>query len=281
MFRKLCIGLLTLALSGCVNNLFFQPTRRIYRTSESLPIEVQDVWFKSLDGTPLHAWFMPAKGQARGTVIHFHGNAQNLTAHSGYVDWLPAQGFNVFIFDYRGYGQSQGVPSRAGLRDDSVAAIRYVKARKDVDPDRIVILGQSLGAANALAALAVEGFDSVRAVALDSSFFSYRSIVRDKIALIPVLSWFRWPLSFLIVSNSKSPSATIAKVAPTPLLILHGTDDHVVPFHHAQWLDKAARRPKNFVAIEHGAHTDALMRNAQTFRPLLVQFFVDALDAPR
>lgn len=275
--------LLSLAFSvtGCVNSVFYQPNRVVYRTSESFSTHVQDVYFESLDGTRLHGWFLPATGTPLGTVIHFHGNAQNLTAHSTYLDWLPAQNFNVFIFDYRGYGQSEGRPNRDGITQDSIAALRYVHTRRDVDPDRVVIFAQSIGCANALAALANERFAGVRAVALDSSFYSYRSIVRDKIKLFPVLSWFRWPLSYIVVSNGKSPSAYISKVAPVPLLMFHGTADIVVPYHHGQWLFAKANEPKLFSTVEGGQHTDALIRHASEYRPLLVKFFVDALDAPR
>ncbi len=280
-FFRFSLFLLAIALTGCVNGLFYFPNHTVYRTSESFSTHVEDVYFESLDGTKLHGWFLPASGAARGTVVHFHGNAQNLTAHSAYMDWMPAQNFNVFIFDYRGYGQSQGRPNRSGLVKDSIAALRHVRGRRDVDPNRIVIFAQSVGCANALAALAEENFAGVRAVALDSSFYSYRSIVRDKIKLIPVLSWFRWPLSYLVVSNGKSPAAFVSRVSPIPLLILHGTADVVVPFHHGQWLYEKAKDPKTFSAVPEGQHADALIQHASEYRPLLVKFFVDALDAPR
>lgn len=278
MRPKILIVLPLFLLAGCVNNLFYHPDRRVYRAPESFSTHVQDVYFRSLDGTRLHGWFLPAAGVARGTVVHFHGNAQNLTAHSGYLDWLPAQGFNVFLFDYRGYGQSEGEPNRTGLRSDAIAALRYIRSRPDVDATRLVVLGQSLGGAVALDALAREGFDGIRAVALDSTFYSYRSIVRDKIKLIPILAWFRWPLSYLVVSNGQSPSATIARVAPVPLLIFHGTRDPVVPYHHAEWLFERAGEPKTLARVDGGGHTDALTRQAATFRPLLVKFFADALE---
>ena len=80
----------------------------------------------------------PAQGKAMGTVVHFHGNAQNMSAHYTFVSWLPAHGFNLFVFDYRGYGQSEGTLSREGVYEDSVAAVEYVRKRTDIDPRKII-----------------------------------------------------------------------------------------------------------------------------------------------
>jgi fermentation-respiration switch protein FrsA (DUF1100 family) len=84
-------------------------------------------------------------GPAKGTVVHLHGNAQNMSAHFSFTSWLPQAGFNLLIFDYRGYGKSGGTPSRAGLVLDSIAAIRYVQNRPNIAPNRVILLGQSLG----------------------------------------------------------------------------------------------------------------------------------------
>ena len=107
-------------------------------------------------------WWVPAVGDAQGTVIHFHGKGRNMTAHIGFVHWLAKEGFNLFVFDYRGYGQSAGRPQHRGVYQDGVAAIRYVQSRTDVDPDRIVILGQSLGGGGAIAVMGHEDFPGVR-----------------------------------------------------------------------------------------------------------------------
>jgi alpha-beta hydrolase superfamily lysophospholipase len=97
--------------------MFYYPSRAVFSTPESLSLDVQEVRFTSRDGTPLHGWFCRAQGRARGTVIHFHGNAENLTSHVHFVKWLPARGYHLFVWDYRGYGKSGGenVP-RGNLR---------------------------------------------------------------------------------------------------------------------------------------------------------------------
>ena len=275
---KLSILLLIVAGStGCASKMLYYPTRRVYTIPAEHGIRHEEVTFKSKDGTKLSGWFVPAKGKAKGTVIHFHGNAQNMTAHFAFVSWLPAQGFNVFVFDYRGYGKSAGSPNRKGVHMDSCAALDYLRSRDDIDTERILVFGQSLGGATSLAALQGAGSKGVRAVAIDSAFYSYRVIVRDKLKEIPLISLLRWPLSYIIISNAKSPASTIRSLPATPLLLMHGTADAVIPYRHGQMLFERARAPKEMISIPRGRHTDALTRRDPTYRKSLVTFFEDSL----
>lgn len=274
---------MNLLLLGCANPLFYQPDRKLYQTPARVGLVYGDVRFKSADGTTLAGWFVHATNATpKGTVIHCHGNAQNMTAHFSFVDWLPRQGYNVFTFDYRGYGLSEGEADRAGVFADTLAAIEHVRNRPDVDPRRIVVLGQSLGGANALAALGenTNAAASVRAVASDSSFYSYRAIVRDKIRQVPVLSLLRWPLSWLVASDAHSPGPAIARLPPgLPVLILHGKNDQVVPWQHGQRLYEAAHEPRELFLAEGMNHTEALIRSAGC-RAMLVDFFDRAMASP-
>jgi len=182
-----------------------------------------------------------------------------------------------FVFDYRGYGRSQGKTSRRGVYEDAVAAIDYVKSRKDVDPKKLLIFGQSLGGANAIAVMGRNRIAGVRAVAIESTFYSYRRIVREKLAHIPVLSILRWPLSFLIVGNGYSPGKVVGDIAPIPLLLIHGTADRVIPFHHGKELYERASQPKEFWVVKNGRHTEAFTAYGRQYREALVKFYKDAL----
>ena len=253
------------------------PTSRLYDLASSHGLRYEETAFKSLDGTKLTGWFVPAIGEAKGTVIHFHGNAQNMTSHFSFVSWLPEEGFNVFAFDYRGYGASGGKPDRRGVYEDCIAALDHLARREDVDAGRLLLFGQSLGGANAIAMVGSGDALDVRAVAIDSAFYSYRLIVRDKMRLIPVVSLLRWPLSFLLVRNKHSPASVIDEISPTPLLLFHGTDDAVIPFRHGEMLFQAAAEPKSLVVVPHGSHADALMRDGGQYRRKLVQSFEMAL----
>jgi fermentation-respiration switch protein FrsA (DUF1100 family) len=286
--------LITLSfLKGCVNGMFYYPSKDVRGTPESYKLTYEEVSFKSTDGTTLTGWFVPAigcvtkcsppwselpRGTAKGTVIHFHGNAENISNHFAFVSWLPAEGFNVFTFDYRGYGKSEGKPKREGVYQDCMAALEYITKRPDINPDKIVLLGQSLGGANAVAIMNEPCARKVRAIAVDSAFYSYRLIVRDKIRQIPILSILRWPLSFLIVSNSRSPEYAIDKISPIPILIIHGTKDEVVPYRHGQMLFDSAKEPKEFITVGNGMHTDALGYNT-VYQKRLLDFYLKALDS--
>lgn len=114
-------------------------------TKSTAPIRsAESVEFTAKDGTRLHGWFIPsATGPAEkaiATIIHAHGNAGNMSAHLLLVSWLPERNFNVFMFDYRGFGKSKGTPSQAGLLDDTQSAINVVRHRSDVNPQRLVLV---------------------------------------------------------------------------------------------------------------------------------------------
>lgn len=272
--RRICLAFLVLlVLSGCANSLFYHPTDQVYLTPEDAALAYENVYFKSVDGTRLHGWFIPAQKKAWGTLIHFHGNAGNITANLKMVSLFPYEGLQVFMFDYRGYGESQGRPFRKGVYEDSLSAVRYVLSRTDVNKDAVFFLGQSLGGANAIAVAALARELNIRAVVIDSSFYSYRSIVRDKIGEIPLLSWFRTPLSYVMATDEFHSGDMIGSIAPVPVMIIHGTDDRVVPYQHGLKLFERAGEPKTLVTVEGGDHITALMPQHAEYRQKVLDFF--------
>lgn len=264
---------------GC-NGLFYYPSQKIFYTPDDFGATYEDVHFTSKDGTQLNGWFIPAIGPAKGTVIHFHGNAENMTNHYFFVYWLPKEGFNLFVFDYRGYGASSGKPDRTGMVEDSIAAINYIRQRPDVNPHRILVFGQSLGGAIALAAVAQDSKEGIRAVVVESAFASYRSIAREKLAAIWITWPFQWPLAWLLISDAQSPLPVIKKIAPVPLLVIHGDDDRTVPYKQGQLIYQEASPPKEFWTVTGGHHTEAFTRYAKEYRPKLVNFFEAQLKGP-
>lgn len=271
------ITLLSLLCQGCVSGMFYHPDRTVYDTPARHNLRYEEVSFRSKDGTKLSGWYLPAIGPPRGTVIHFHGNAQNMSAHFGFVSWFPAEGFNLFVFDYRGYGRSEGKPDREGVYEDSVAALEYVASRRDVDRNRLIVFGQSLGGANAVAAVGETRFPGIRAVAVESAFSSYQGIVREKLGQMPVLSLLKGPLSHFLIGDSHSPDRVVADIAPVPLLIIHGTADPVVSYSHGERLFALAREPKLLWTIEGGGHTAAFAESSSPYRQRLIAFFNEAL----
>jgi fermentation-respiration switch protein FrsA (DUF1100 family) len=251
------IVLMLLLVAGCTP-VFFQPSSTIYETPGQYGIEYERVEFKAADGTDLFAWFLPARGEAKATVLYLHGNAQNISAHFPNVAWMPAAGFNVLAIDYRGYGGSEGKPSLPGLQLDIDAAMRVLLARPDIDSNRIVVFGQSLGGALAIHYVAHSVYRShIRAVVADSPFSDYRQVAEEKLADLVIT----WPLKWLptfTVNNDYSPLASVAALSPIPLLLIHGERDGIVGPHHSQALFDAAQEPKALWSIADTGHIGAL-----------------------
>jgi len=275
MRRLLLIGLLSVGLLGC-NGVFFIPYRANVQTPKQLGLAYEDVYFQAGDGTPLHAWFLPAESKALGTILFLHGNAENISTHIMSVRWLPARGFNVFLLDYRGYGASGGAASLSGAQEDMDAALRTLLARKDVDPDGVVVFGQSLGGAIAIHNVAHSPYRRhIRALVVESAFASYRQITHEKLADF-WLTWpLQWPLSWT-VSDEYSPSAAVAGVSPIPLLIIHGDRDPIVPPHHGQRLFDLAREPKQLWVIPGGRHIQVFQ--SQIYRDRFVAYLTEVLS---
>ena len=211
---------LLLVTTGC-STLFFHPSRDMQEGPAVKLFKHHDVMFVSSDGVPIHGWYFPVEN-ARGSILVLHGNAQNLSTHVNSVLWLVKEGYNLFIIDYRGYGWSGGEPELEGVHRDADAALEKLFAMPETDPDRVVVLGQSLGGSIAVYTVAHSPHkDRIRALVIDSAFSSYRLIAREKLDNF-WLTWpFQYPLSWTI-NNDYSAEKWIGQVSPMPVLILHG-----------------------------------------------------------
>lgn len=271
--RAPALFLFTMLLSGCTK-LFFYPHSVLIDTPDRYGIEYQEETLRSADGTLLNAWFLPAQakdgGEAKATVLFLHGNAENISTHFRSIAWMPAEGFNVLALDYRGYGTSQGTPSLTGAQLDIDAAMRSLLNHKGVDPNRIVIFGQSLGGALAIyyAAHTIHRAN-IRAVVIDSAFFDYRQIAKEKLSLSYITWLFQW-LPWIIIDNDYSPAASVAALTPLPLLLIHGDKDIVIPQHHSQQLFERAREPKELWIVPDAGHTQSLL--SKGLRKKLIEY---------
>lgn len=255
--------LLAALASGCTSK-FFYPDTRLFDSPDRYGLKYQVEHLQAADGTRLTAWFFPAQargqadGKPRATVLFLHGNAQNISTHFHNIAWLPAEGYNVLALDYRGYGASEGEPSLAGAQLDIDAAMHSLLAHEGVDPQRIVIFGQSLGAALTLYYAAHSTYRAnVRAVIADSSFYDYRRIAREKLAGF----WLTWPfqwLPWLVIDDDYSPAQAIGGLSPLPLLLIQGDRDAVVALAHGQELFDHAAEPKELWIVSGAGHIQSL-----------------------
>jgi fermentation-respiration switch protein FrsA (DUF1100 family) len=271
-----------LGATGCTR-VFYQPSNAMFVSHpETLRDVREEVFFRSPDGTRIAAWWMPARqgklasGKSRGAVLQFHGNAENMTSHFASLYWLTERGYDLMTFDYRGYGISEGEPSPQGVEQDAQAAIRYAIARASTagGGEPVVLYGQSLGGAillHAFDGLTAAEKERVRGLVVESSFFSYRSIARDVLRR----SWLTWilqPLASLLVSDATDPEPVIPRLSPTPLLVLHGDHDPIVPLRYGLEIYKLAWEPKRFHLIQGGGHLVAPRAERESAHEAVLSF---------
>jgi uncharacterized protein len=267
--RSIAALLLAFCLTGCTQ-AFFQPSSAIATTPGQYGLEYQRMEFKAEDGTGLFAWFLPARGAPRGTVLYLHGNGENISTHFANVAWMPAAGFSVMALDYRGYGGSEGTPSLKGIQLDIDAAMGALLARPDVDAERIFIFGQSLGGALAIYYGAHTNQRAhVRAIIADSPFSDYRLITQEKLASTPLTWAFQW-LPLFTVDNDYSPQASVRALSPIPLLLIHGDHDGIVPVDHSQRLYERAADPKELWVLPGVGHIGSM--RTKPIRDRLAEF---------
>jgi alpha-beta hydrolase superfamily lysophospholipase len=209
-------------------------------------------------GVRLHGWYFPATVPARALVVACHGGGGNITGYFPKIAWMLPEGIDVLTFDYRGFGRSTGTPDRAGVVADGLAATRFglEMARRQNLP--VVLLGNSGGGMVAVAAAARE--PGVAAVVLDCTYSSHLRAVTSgsrqvlgaplRLALWPVWKVAgRW-----LISDAFDPLHEIHRIAPRPVLIMHGKKDHILDWHQAVELHKAAGEPKDLWLVEDCGH---------------------------
>lgn len=254
---------------GC-SSLFYYPTHEKYYDPEKyFGLRPQDIYLTLKDGPKLHGWFFKSQtGKSQGTLIQFHGNAENLSSHYTMLVWAPRQGYDLLIFDYPGYGESQGSPSPTSTVKSGVEFLHWANQNASKP---LIIYGHSLGGIVALRSYEkVKDQIPFKAVIIDASFDSYQNIAKEKMAL----SWLTWPFQFLsniLISDSQAPS-NLKKISPTPILFIHGKKDRVIPFHHSERMFEKAEHPKELWLIENAGHGNTYMVEDGRYQKLLLDY---------
>jgi len=252
------LAMLLISYIGLALILYFMQPKFVYDPIKELPytpaelgLDFEQVTFKTGDRLHLHGWFVPGQN-ADFTVLYCHGNGGNMMFFLDTVNLLNSLGLNCFIFDYRGYGYSQGRPSENGTYLDVRAAYRWLTKKKGIPPQRIIIFGWSLGASVA-AYLA----SKVRPAALviEGAFTSYADIGSKYYPYMPV----RWAARF------KYPTIDYVRKVKCPIMVIHSRDDETVPFEFGLELYDAANEPKEFVELR-GGHNEAFLISSETYK---------------
>lgn len=256
-YRLFAILLVLLFCSGC-GSFFFYPEKGLRDMPAPVREAAEDVYFRTSDGLTLHGWYFRGKEMRLGTILFLHGNAENISTHIHNVLWLVKEGFDVFAFDYRGYGKSEGKATLEGVHLDAEAALEKALALPQSDKNNIIVFGQSIGGAIAIYTVANSPHkDKVKALVSDSAFSGYRRIAREKLGAF-FLTWpFQYPISGFF-NDRYSPEHWIAKVSPVPVLIMHGDSDGIVPVHHGSILYEKASAPKDLWLVKSRGHIGAM-----------------------
>jgi fermentation-respiration switch protein FrsA (DUF1100 family) len=266
----MAIGLAILAalglaarFTGLIDRYFiYYPDKELTRDPGDAGLDYEDVTFTTADGLQLHGWFVP--GESEMTLFWFHGNAGNIGHRVEHMAELHARlGLSIFIFDYRGYGRSEGSPSERGTYLDADAALAYLRSRPDVDGQKIVFFGHSLG--SAIAVEAAVG-NSAYAVVLESPFTSIQAMAKRAYPFLPGVG-----------ALVRTRYDTLAKIkgVNAPLLVLHGDRDDTVPLDMGRELFEAANPPKRFYAVEGAGHSDMYVVGGSAYYDDLARFLAD------
>lgn len=258
---KVAATICVFALTSC-NSVFYQPDKLAYSLPQQINPSFEGIRIP-VDGTSeqIQIWRFQSRKPRRGTVVHFHGNAQNMSAHVWFAAWLLDAGYELITFDYRGYGESDGIATRENTIKDGHAVLQWAAKQSQSTP--LFVLGQSLGGAVAYASLStLNSSVPVRGLIIESSFISYRQLARRKLASL-FLTWpLQWPLSYL-VTDDLSPR-TLSLKSPLPILFIHGSNDVVVPYSEGLEFAEKAAREKNSVRF----YTDVARGHTSCFAGL-------------
>jgi uncharacterized protein len=262
------IVLSTTLFGGCriEDRFIFHPDHVTDRDPSHIGLRFEDVFFTTQDDLRLHGWFIPHQ-DARATLVWFHGNAGNISDRLLNIKLLHDRiNTNIFIFDYRGYGRSEGTISEKGTYRDGEAAIKYLLGRDDGAARRLILFGRSLGAAVA-AEMAIR-FNSLGLI-LESPFVSIREMAR---AIFPSL-----PIAWLL--RTRYDTMEKVRLVKTPLLVLHGDRDATVPFAQGKRVFEIASHPKKFHRIVGASHNDTFLVGGEEYYGALRDFIESAVAA--
>ena len=258
--------------AGIVALVYFRQSSLVYypsvasasllATPQHIGLAFEDVELVSDDGIRLHGWFVPAD-EARATLLFFHGNAGNISHRLDSIAIFNRMKLDVFIVDYRGYGLSDGWPSESGTYRDAEAAWTYLVETREIDTERIIVFGRSLGASIA-AWLASR--QKPAALILESGFSSVPSMARRLYPYLPVewLSKFRY--------DTREYVANVA----CPVLVVHSRDDEIVPYDEGRLVFDAAPANRQFLELR-GGHNNGFLVTGKTYSDGLDRFIAAVL----
>lgn len=249
------------------NRLIFVPTKVIQTTPADLGLPYQEVWIPVSTKTGkierLHGWWIPAASPTTDVLLYLHGNGENIGANVRHTQRFHQWGFSVLLFDYRGYGKSDGIfPTEAQVYQDSQAAWDYLVQERGIAPQEIFVYGHSLGGAIAIELAAKNPV--IPGLIVESTFTSMRLMVDHE----GIYGLF--PADLLL--THKFDSISKVKSLKMPLLLIHGTSDRVVPALMSQVLFDTITAPKQLLLVPDAGHNDVAEVSGVQYQQAVQQF---------
>jgi fermentation-respiration switch protein FrsA (DUF1100 family) len=247
-----CYGLLVVIvyfMQGRMLYLSEVPGRTLTLTPANVGMDYEDVSIETTDGVTLHGWYIA--GTSSQVLLFFHGNAGNISHRLDSIRQFLDLGFSVMIIDYRGYGQSEGRTTEAGLNRDADAAWRYLIEGRGIAAGDIVIFGRSLGAS--VASWLATQYQPL-ALIVESSFTSVPDIAQELYPWLPA----RW------LSRLRHATRDYVHDVRCPVLVIHSRDDEIIPFRHGEAIFASANEPRTLLAIR-GSHNDAFLEDETAY----------------
>lgn len=252
----LVAGFLFIAQSHYV----YYPERALLANPGGIGLRYEEVTFETSDGVQLSGWFIPSDS-AGGVILFCHGNAGNISHRLESIQVFHRLGLSVFIFDYRGYGESKGKPTEQGTYKDAEAAWDYLVAERQIEPSQVIIFGRSLG--GAVAAWLAQSHRPA-ALVVESTFTSLPDIAATLYPFLPVRLLLRFEYN----------TAEYLTRVDCPILIVHSRDDEIMPVAHGRQLFETAREPKRFLEIS-GTHNEGFITSGEVYYKGLNTFVLE------
>ena len=246
---------------SCQGSFIYHPDKKLNRNPDHINLPYESVDFYAADSIYLHGWYVPSVRE-RGVVLFCHGNGGNISHRLDTIQILNRLGFTVFIFDYRGYGKSNGTPTEEGTYLDAMAAWNYLREIKGIPAEKIIVQGRSLGGA---IAVWLAANSEPAALIVESSFTSAVDVAKT----MPPFNLFSWVITY------KYSAVDHIKDVKCPILVIHSRDDRLIPFELGRNLYSAAPGVPEFLEI-HGGHNSGFLVSKEVYSAGLNKFLGQA-----
>lgn len=245
------------------SSFLYKPFGEIVYTPDELGLDFEDLTIKTVDGLAINAWYIPAK-DAEFTILFCHGNGGNIMHRLDSINLFNQFGLNCLIFDYRGYGNSEGKPSEEGTYRDAMAAYKWLTEEKKICQDDIIFFGRSIGASVATRLASEVGSLSL---VIESAFTSYVDMGKKFYPYMPV-KWF---------AKFNYNTLEYIKNVRCPIMIIHSRDDEIVPFEFGLQLHEASGKLSEFVEI-YGTHNDGFLVSGKIYKQAWLKWLKSLME---